>query len=488
MSNLKQQGVKAFTWDFFGKLLSQGMGFIVTIFLARLLEPEDFGLVALIMVIIGIANIFTDIGLGGALIQRRRVHPIHYSSVFYFNIIVGFFLTIVTYLSAEWIGEFYQNKQLVVLVQVLSSLFVINALSSVQNTRLRKELNYSRLTKMSFISSLISGFVGIYLAMDGAGVWSLVGQILTMTVVYNVLIWTITDWRPSLRFSWKALRQLWGYGFRMFLSGMLDVIFTKIDFLIIGKIFPLATLGYFQRAKSLNRMVVQYSSGSLMAVLFPVFSKVQNDVPRFQNIILKSLGIISFVVFLLIGVLFLISEELIVIIFSAKWLPSVDFFKVLVLSGFAYPISALLVNILSSRGKSKEFLRLEIYKKLIASCNLLILFFLGINAFLYGLIVQGVLGVLLNIVFASREIKLQYKVFIKPILVQLSISVLAVILTISIVDNLELISLFMLLIKGSVFTVLYFLLSYLMKTTSYGYFMGELKSIFSERVKYQKEN
>lgn len=477
MVTLKQQGLTAFKWDFLGRFVTQGMSFIVSVFLARLLEPSDFGLIAIVMAVIGMASVFTDVGLGGALIQRRKLHPIHYSSVFYFNTIVGAFLTVVTYLSAGLIADFYQDEKLVIVVQSLSFLFVINAFSSVQNTRLRKELHYAYLIKMSFISSLVSGVMGVILAMNGFGVLSLVVQVLMMAVVYNMLIWAITKWHPGFSFSWKALKQLWGFGFRMFLSGMLDAVFTRIDFLIIGKVFPIATLGFFQRAKSLNNMVVQYSSGSLMSVLFPVLSKVQNDLPRFQNIILKALGVISFITFLLIGALFLISEELIVLVFSVKWLPSVEFFKILVLSGFAYPISALLVNVLKSRGKSKEFLRLELYKKTVAALNFLILYFLGINAFLYGLIVQATLGVSLNIAFASREIDLSRHLFVKPILEQMGVSLIAVFATMLIVNNLGQTNLSMLLIKGGGFTLVYFLLSYTMKTSSYGCFIGELTPV-----------
>ncbi|MCK5535945.1 MAG: lipopolysaccharide biosynthesis protein [Bacteroidales bacterium] len=487
MDNLKQQGTKAFIWDFFGKMATHGMGFIVTIFLARLLEPSDFGLIALVMVIIGIASVFTDVGLGAALIQRRRLHPIHYSSVFYFNIVVGLFLTLITYFSAPWVSEFYNSEKLLPLVQVMSISFILGALSSVQSTRLRKELNYALLTKIGLISSLISGVIGISLAFWGAGVWSLVAQTLSMGVMYNLLIWTAGHWKPTLEFSWKALMQLWGFGFRMFLSGMLDAIFTRIDFLIIGKLFPPATLGYFQRAKSLNSMVIQYSSGSLMAVLFPVLSKVQNDLPRFQNIIMKSLGIISFIVFLLLGGLYLVSEELIVLLFSDKWLPSVDFFKILVLSGFAYPLSALLVNVLSSRGNSKAFLRLEIYKKLIASVNFLLLYYFGIHTFLYGLIVQAVLAVSLNILFASREINLPFYLFVKPIIVQMSISLTSVVFTVFLTQDIEQWDIIMLMIKGSIFTFIYVLLNYTIQTTSFKYFLEQIipviKKKFGNKVK-----
>ena len=482
MNTLKSQGTKAFIWDLSGKMATHGMGFIISIFLARLLEPSDFGLIAMIMVIIGMATIFTDVGLGGALIQRRRVHPVHYSSVFYFNIVVGLLLAVVTYFSAPWISKFYDNDALLPLAQVMSISFVLSSLSSVQNTRLRKELNYALLTKIGLISSLISGALGISLAFWGAGVWSLVVQTLSMGLIYNIIIWSVGHWKPTLEFSWKALTQLWGFGFRMFLSGLLDTFFSRLDFLIIGKLFPPATLGFFQRAKSLNNMVVQYSSGSLMSVLFPVLSKVQNDLLRFQNIIMKSLGVLSFVVFLLLGALYLVSEELIVLLFSDKWLPSVEFFKILVLSGFAYPISALLVNVLASRGNSKAFLRLEIYKKLIASVNFIVLYFLGIDAFLYGLIVQGILAVSLNILFASREIALPFFSFVKPIIVQMIIALMGVIITEKLFQNIELIDVIMLIFKGSFFSLVYFTLNYVLKTSSYNYFLEQVMPIIKKKI------
>jgi len=487
LSNLKQQGTKAFIWDFFGKLATHGMSFVVSIFLARLLEPSDFGLIAMVMVIIGIAQVFSNVGLSSALIQRRRALPIHFNSVFYFNILIASILAVINYFSASYIGDFYDNSELVLLIQVMSLSFVIAAFNNVQNAKLRKELNYVLFTKIRLTSSLLSGILGISLAFWGAGVWSLVVQILMMDIIYSILIWSTSRWKPSLEFSWKALMQLWSFGFRLFLSAMLDTIFKRLDFLIMGKLFPLATLGFFQRAKSLNSMVMQYSSGSLMSVLFPVLVKVQNDLPRFQNIILKSLGIISFVVFLLLGGLYLISEELIVLLFSDKWLPSVIFFKILILSGFGYPISALLINALKSRGNSKAVLRLEIYTMLIASANLVILYFWGIDMYLYGLIIQATLVVSLNILFTSREIALPFYTFAKPILAQMNLSVIAVVSTIFITKNIESFNIIMLLIKGSIFTLLYITLNYIIKTSSFESFLEQvipiIKKKFEKKVK-----
>ncbi len=481
MDNLKAQGTKAFIWDFSGKLAMHGTGFIVTIFLARLLEPAEFGLIAMVMVIIGIAQIFTDVGLGSALIQRRRVLPVHYSSVFYFNIVIGSLLTLITYLSAPLIAEFYSNEQLISLAQVMSIAFLINAFSSVQATKLRKELNYQALTVANFTSSLLSGIVGVFMALNGGGVWSLVALTLSRGVIFNIYVWIVAGWVPSLLFSFKALMQLWGFGFRMFVATLLNVIFERLDVLIIGKLFSPTIVGYYDRAKSLDQMIVYYSSGSLMSVLFPVLSKVKNDLPRLQQIVLKALEALSFVVFFLLGVMYLISEEFITLLFSETWLPSVAYFKLLILSGFAYPISALLVNVLMSRGNSKGFLRLEIYKKIIFGLNLLIGFIWGIEGYLYGLILASILAVLLNIWFAANEMKIFIFIYIKPIIIQMTIAIIVVVFTIYFFEPFTYGYFFSLLIKGVIFTSLFFFINWIFKTSSYLYMLEEILPILKRK-------
>jgi len=482
LDNLKEKAKIAFIWDFSGKIAKSGMGFIVSIFLARLLEPSDFGLIAMVMVLIGIAQIFTDIGLGGALIQRRRVLPIHYTSVFYFNIFIASILTAITYFSASAIADFYNNDELIPLAEVMSFSFIIAALSSLQSIKLRKELNYGLLTRMNLISAFISGVVGVSLAFYGAGVWSLVVQNLLQGIIYNVLIWNSAHWKPSLQFSFKALFQLWGFGFRMFLTGLVDKVFTQLDYLVIGKLFDAASLGFYQRAKSLNLFVIRYSSESLMSILFPVLSKVQNNLFRFQQIVIKGYGVINFVTFLLLGGLYLVSEELIVLLFGVKWMPSVRFFEILILSGFTRPIGALLMNILMSRGKSKTILRMAIYKVLIAAVNFVVLYLWGIDAFLYGLIIVGLWDLFLNIFFASREIKLSFMTFAKPFVVQVGIAIFAVIFTNLITENLYQINIMMLVIKGSIFTFVYILINYLMKTGSFNYFLEQIMPMVRKRM------
>jgi O-antigen/teichoic acid export membrane protein len=474
VNSLKKQGITALIWDFFGKLSTQSMGFVVTIILARLLEPSDFGLIAMIMVVVGMAQIFTDIGLGGALIQRKEVSQTHYSSVFYFNIAAAILLTFLTYVCAESIANFYENQRLIPLIETISALFIFSAFGSVQTIKLRKELKYAHITKAAFVSSILSGVIGITLALYDAGVWSLVAQLISQSIFNSAILWLIAGWRPSLLFSLTALKQLWSFGFRMFLSGLLNSIYSRVDYLIIGKLFPAATLGYFQRAKQFNLLIIQNTSGSLMSVLFPILSQIQDDLPRFQMVVLKSLHTLCFAVFFLLGGLYLVSEELIVFLFSEKWLPSVHYMQLLLLSAFGYPISALLVNVLSSRGKSKEFLRLEVLKKLVHSINFANAIYLGIDNYLIGLVLVTVISISLNILFVSKEIKLESIVFFKPIFIQIILCSLSVYCTLNLTNIFELGHLAGFFVKGSLFVVLFTALNLIFKTESFKTILDQL--------------
>ena len=487
MTDLKEQGIQAFIWDILGKLGTHASTFIVTIILARLLEPSDFGLIAIIMVIVSLASIFSDIGLGGSLIQRRKLHQVHYSSVFFFNISIGLLLTLAAFLSAEWIANFYNNEQLVSVVQATSFLFVISAFHAVQTVILKKELKYDVLTKVNLTASIGSGVIGVALAIWGAGVWSLVAQLISREIIVNLVIWSKTSWIPKAAFSLKALKQLWSYGMNMFLAEMLDTIYEKADYMIIGKLFAPATLGFFHQAKQLNQFVIEYSAGSLMSVLFPVLSKIQNDLPKFQRVIIKSTGIISFVTFLLLGGLYLVADEVIIILLGEKWVSSVFYFKIILLSGFAYPISALMVNVLSSRGKSKDFLRLEIYKKIIQTVNFYILYAFGIQAFLYSIVISSLLGTSLNIYFATREINISFFKVVKPIIIQAIISVGLVLIIQAISLNIHLPSFLMLLIKGFAFLFSYIGINWILRIKSFEIIKEQVETMLDMLRKRRKE-
>lgn len=484
MNQLKSKGISALIWDFLGKLFTQSAGFIVTVILARLLDPSDFGAIAMIMVVVGIAQVFSDVGLGSALIQRKKLLPVHYSSVFFFNITIAVLLAFLTFFSAQSISQFYNYDRLTPLLQVVSVLFILNGLSSVQTIKLRKDLNYRLITKIGFTSSLLSGIVGISCALYGLGVWSLVAQILSQSAFNSAMLWLASGWQPKIRFSFKALRQLWAFGFRMFLVAVLNSITERADYLVIGKLFSPAELGFFQRAKSLNTLVIKYSSSSLMSVLFPVLSIIQNDTARFQKIVLKALNLLSLLVFLLIGGLYLSSEALILFLFGAKWAPSVPLLQGLLLSAFAFPLNALLVNILSSRGNSKAFLRMALIKKSIFIANLFIAFQWGLMGYLYGLVLVGLINTSITIYYASREIGLRQTQLHKPIFTQIIIVILAIGSSLLLKNQIELSLVLEFFMTNLTFVLLFFAVNFVIKTDSMKYFWTEFAPLLRKVVKF----
>lgn len=476
-NNLNDKGTSAFIWDVIGKFANGGMGFILTIFLARLLEPSEFGLIAIVLVFLGFMSVFFDAGLAAALIQRKRVLSVHYSSVFYFNIMIAAILTLLVFISAGGIAKFYDNNELVSLIQVMSLSFMLGALSSVQKVQLQKELNYKLLAKITIVSTIISGIIGIVLAFYGAGVWSLVAQNLSLGVISNILLWKISKWRPSLMFSIKALKSLWRFGFNLFLVSIMNALFGRLDVLIAGKLVAPSVLGFYDRAKHLNQMIYSYSAGSLMSVLFPVLSKVQNDLPRFQNIFIKIYGILSFGVFLLIGSFYVVSEELIVLLFSEKWLVTVEYFKIIMLGSFASIYGSLFTNVLISRGKSKLYFKVDIYKKILIVLNLYIGFSFGLIEYLYGAVLVAYLRYFIDLYYATQELNFPLYPFLKSTFLQFIIGILSVTITITLTSALQYHNFIILLLKGSVFIIFYILLSYVFKTEPYHYFIERVKDI-----------
>lgn len=413
MNDLKQKTKKAFLWDFTGKISGQIVGFIISIFLARILSPENFGVLAMVNVIIALSSTLTDMGLGIALIQRKDVKEEHYTSVFYFNITIGIILSLTLLSTSGYIAEFYKNESVADVARVMSAIFVLNSIGLVLRLKLRRDLDYAIPTQANLIAAVLSGIIGVVMALKDFGIWSLVAQSLSNPIIANFWLFYRIKWRPVLKFNFVALKELWSFGFRMFLSGLLNSLLTNIDSLIVGRLFAPATLGFFYRAKSLNNLVIQYSSDSLMSVLFPVISKLQLERERLKEVVYRSFHILNFIAFFLGGILYSTGEDIIVLLFSAKWYPTVPIFKILIMSSYAYPISSLLVNIISGLGNSRGFLKLEVIKVTLFSVNLVIGFYFGLNGYLYGYAIASFFGVLANMFYAAIELQVKTFWFIK---------------------------------------------------------------------------
>lgn len=474
MDDLKKKGIAAFLWDFGGKFANLGVKFVISIFLTRLLEPEEFGLIGMVTVIVSLASVFSNMGLSASLIQRKRLLPVHYNSVFYFNLSVSALLSILLFFAAPLVAVFYDRPELIAITQVLSVIFIINGTTTVQKTFLKKRLKNEFLTKAQFISAVSSGVIGVLLAYMDYGVWALVVQSILSGTINSVMLWFFSGWRPQTNFSFKALKQLWGYGFNLFLSSLLDTIYTQLDVLFIGKLFTPALLGFYIRAKSLNQMVVTFSSGSLMGIFFPVLSSVQNDNERFVNIVDKAYKIINWVVFLIIGLLFLSSYDIIVILFTEEWLPSLPIFRVLLVGAFGYPLSAILVNVVASKGNSAGFLQLEIIKKVLVSFSFVAFFIWGLWGFLYTQLFMRFLGLYVNMHYAKREIRSNVLFFVMPFVKNL---LLALVLVLPIYLFIPIKNVYLHAVVVTVlFLIGYVALSHLFKNSGYRLLVQELKN------------
>ena len=396
--------VSAIGWSFLGDFSRQGVTFLVSIVLARLLLPEDFGLVGMSMAFIAILSLLVDGGFSKALIQAEAVDETSFDSVFYFNLGVGLLVMGVLYALAPTIGGFYESDTVTDLVRWLSFLVPVKALSVVHNAIFTRELRFKELGIRSFVAGAGGGIVGLVMALLGYGVYALVGQTLSGAVLGVLVLWWAADWRPGRRFSRTRLREISAFGRFVFAANLLSRSISEVYALFIGKLFSPATLGFFSRSQSLSQLVVRYTSGVVKKVYLPVFSKLQNEQEEFKALFFKVAGLTAWATFLLSGVMMLSAELIIMTLFGDKWLPSVRIFQVLMFSLFNYPINSLLVNALLANGLSRNNLKYNLLRSVLRLLPLLFGWVYGFEAFLLSLVFISYTGTLMNNWLVGRDL------------------------------------------------------------------------------------
>ncbi len=372
------------------------MRFMLGIILARLLFPEQFGLIAMLTIFMVVAQLFLDSGFGAALIQKRDATQADICSIFYFNILGGLAATLLLCLSAPWIASFFNQPMLTSLVRVLSINIVINSFGLIQTIIMKKELNFKALTKVSLIASITSGIIAVVLATSGFGVWSLVIQQVTSALISSTLLWFLSSWRPALIFSFNSLRELFSFGSRLFFSFLLNHIFENLYSLVIGKLFSPADLGFFARAKTLEELPSQTLSDMIGQVTFPVFSAIQDDPIRLKKGLRKVLTLLVLVNFPMMIGLAVIARPLVIVLLTEKWAECVPYLQLFCFVGLLYPLHLINLNVLQALGRSDLFLRLEIIKKGLIVISIAITWRWGISAMICGLIAVSIIAYYLN--------------------------------------------------------------------------------------------
>ncbi len=375
---------------------------VITLILARLLAPAEFGLIGMLTIFIAIAQSFINSGFGQALIQKQDATYIDECSIFYFNIMVGVFAAGFLCLAAPWIAAFYEQPLLVTLTQVLSLNLVINSFGLVQTTLLNKQIDFKSLFKIGLGATLASGVIGLVMAYAGYGVWSLVAQSLSRTLMNTILLWFLTSWRPTWIFSFTSLKHMFGFGSKLLFSGILDTIFVNIYLVVIGKLFSPADLGYYTQAKNLQHLPVSNICNIVTRVTFPVFSSIQHDKVRLKNALRKALTTLVMIIFPLMIGMGILAKPLVLVLIGEQWLPSVSYLRLLSVIGILWPLHVINLNSLTALGRSDLFLQLEIIKKTMVILSISITYRWGIEAMLWGQIVTSFLGYYLNSYYIGK--------------------------------------------------------------------------------------
>lgn len=428
--SLKKKTVHSIFWSSFQHFGRQAFSFLFSIILARLLMPEDFGYVAMIMVFIHISLTLIESGLTQSLIREDDREDIQtdYSTVFFFNLGMSILLYLVLFFGAPKIAGFYDQPILHNLIRWQGLVIIIHALTSIQGTRLVKNLDFKTQFFAGTPSLIIAGGISVYLAYTGFGVYSIVVYILLDAMIKSALLWYFSDWKPSFVFDIKKFKHHFKFGAHLTMSEALETLFNELYTIIIGKFFSPAHLGYFTRAYSMQRMPVANLTVVLNKVTYPIFAKIKNNDLKLKEVYGKLLLMVVFTLTPILLYLGILGEPLFRFILTDKWLPAVPYFKILCLAGILYPLSSYNINLLKIKGKSDIILKIQLIKKFVFVLSLSFIFLWGMNGLLYGILFNAIFAFLMNSYHSGRLINFNTLAQIRLVTPLLIINLVAAVL------------------------------------------------------------
>lgn len=401
---LKERTVKGVGWSAMDSLLGQGVTFLVGLVLARLLSPAEYGTLGLITIFITILNSFVDSGFSTAVLRKKDATNEDYNTMFITNLVLSIFMYAILFAGAPAIASFFDKPELISLSRVVGLVIIINALSLTQYTLLSKRLDFKTKTKSSLFSAIVSGIVGIALAFAGYGVWALVWQMIVKQSIYTICLWIFNHWAPRLRFSLQSFRYMWGFGWKMLVSGLLDTTWNQAYQLVVGKFYSPATLGQYSRSKEYASILSSNINSIVGRVTLPVLAEVQDDKERMLNAYRRIIKMTMFITAISMLALAGVSEPLIYCLIGPQWHQAATFLPLICISMSLYPLHAINLNMLKVQGRSDLFLILEIIKKIIAIGPILIGIFIGIYWMVAASVVTGIISFFINSHYSGKMI------------------------------------------------------------------------------------
>lgn len=402
MSSKKNKLVSGVIWDSIGQFSALGIQFLVLIIISRVLSPSDYGVIGLLSVFIVIAAILLDSGFSQALIQRKYVDQKMLSSIFYMNFAIGVVLYFILYFASPVIANYYNMVELTKYSRVLFLIIPINSLGLTQNVQIQKNMQFRKFAITNVGSAVISGGVGIWMAYSNFGIWSLVGQQLTLSVSKTTLFFIQMRWLPSLSFSFKSVRELFGFSMNLMLHSLINTTMNNIYVLVIGKHFSPREVGYYNQANKFEQISSSTITTILMRVSFPILVTMKDNVDQFRYAYIKILKMLSFVIVPLMSLLFCIAEPLFLTLLTEKWVPAVPYFRLLCIYGMSLPLVQLSYNIYKVFGKGKMLVRIDTLRHLIFITTICFTIKYGVIIMLTGQAIIMALMAILNLWYSGR--------------------------------------------------------------------------------------
>lgn len=400
--SLKNKTIKGVGWSAVDNFVQFGVSFVVSIVLARLLSPDDYGLIGIVTIFTAVCATIINGGFTNALIRKKEATEDDYNTAFIVNLGLSILLYAVIFLCSPFIADFFRREELVALTRVASLGMIIGALALVQQTRLTKRIDFKTQTKITIIASLSSGVIGIGMALMDYGVWALVAQTLSFQTFRTFFLWYYNKWIPRLRFSSASFHELFGFGWKMMASGVLDTVWKELYQVVVGKFYSPAALGQYTRAKQFSQLFSSNLTSVVQRVTFPVLSNIQDDKSRMISGYRRIIKTTMFVTAISMFFLGAIAEPLLYCLIGPKWHEAATFLPLICISGSLYPLHAINLNMLQVQGRSDLFLGLEIVKKIIGLVPLAVCIFYGIMPMLYVNLITGIICYFLNSYFSGK--------------------------------------------------------------------------------------
>ena len=468
-------------WNAIQRFGTLTISFVGNMVLARMLSPDDFGCIGMLAIFISLSEAFIDGGFGSALIQKKDASQEDYSTIFYWNLLVAVALYIGLFFCSPAISRFYHMPVLSDVLRATSLVLIINGFSTIQTNILKKKLEFKLIAKINLIAMTIGVAVAIVLAYRGWGVWSLVVKNLLAAFICSILLWVLTTWRPSFVFSWKSFKSLFSFGAFLLISRLLNTLFENIQGLVIGRYYSAKDLGYYTQAKKLDQLPSGSISQIVTRVTFPVFSQIADEKERLRQAVRKNILCTSYLFFPLQILLIVISKDLIIFLFTDKWIESVPYFRILCIYSMLISLNAINSNLFIAMGKSRLYFWVQLIKKIIGIILLLVGIQFGVIGVTWSLALSGIIWWVISSCVNSRMIDYGFFKQLKDISVIL-ISSLVIGASVMYLSSLfEMSSLVSILFGAIFFSLMYVFISKIMKMEPYYIYIDILKGYLGKK-------